>query len=164
MRLGYIVVFGLVLISIVTLGCVDKKDSNLETTTSSINATPPTILYDDQKFISWISTSVKVLGVDLDGLSSASSNVDLKNMEIYGRYLKEDSQKYLDEFNKFNISPSYMPMADEYKKALEDYYLAGKYTELGAKNVDAESIKLATSYAGEAGIHLKRATAMIPTS
>lgn len=157
-------VFGLVLISIVTLGCVDKKDSNLETNTSSINATPPTILYDDQKLTSLISTSMKVLILDFEGISSASSNEDLKNMEIYGRYLKEDSQKYLDEFNKFNISPSYMPMADEYKKALENFYLTGKYTELGAKNVDAESIELSASYADEAGIHLKRATAMIPTS
>ncbi len=107
---------------------------------------------------------MKVLILDFEGISSASSNEDLKNMEIYGRYLKEDSQKYLDEFDKFNLSPSYMPMADEYKKALEGYYLTGKYTELGAKNVDAESIELSASYADEAGIHLKRATAMRPTS
>lgn len=147
MRLGYIVVFGLVLISIITLGCVDNKDSN-----------------DDQKLTSLMSTSIKVITVDAEEISNADSNIDFENMAISGRYLKEDSQMYLDELNKLNISPSYMPMADEYKKALENFYLMGKYIELGAKNVDVESLELSESYKYKGLYHLKRAVAMAPTS
>ena len=147
MKLGYIIVFGLVLISIVTLGCVDNKDSN-----------------DDKKLTSLMSTSIKVLTLDAEEISHAYSNIDFKNMEISGRHFKEDSQMYLDELNKLNISPSYMPMADEYKKALENFYLMGKYMELGAKNGDVESLELYDFYKYEGLYHLKRAVAMAPTS
>ena len=136
----------------------------IETSTSTPTPTPPIIEYDDLEYTVWAGGALKILSSDMFGISDAASVYDMKSMEIHGRYLKEDSQKYLNEIEQYKLSPLLKPSADELKKALENFILAGKYTEQGAINLDADYFSLATDYTLEGNANLKRATAMLPTT
>ena len=96
--------------------------------------------------------------------SNAAFVSDMESMELYGRYLKEDSQKYLNEIEQYKLSPPLKPSADEFGKALDNLMLAGKYAEQGAKNLDFDTIALSSDYLLQGDIHMRRSTAMLPTT
>lgn len=128
------------------------------TPTATIQATSIT---DDQKFASLLKESSKIIAVSSKGISDAAIREDYKSLELYGKYLKDDSQKYLNEMNKLEVSPSLKPIFDEYKLGLEKTNLAGKYTESGATNLNNDDLSLGSDYLNEAVVHIEHAVTFL---
>lgn len=128
---------------------------------------PPTPMIPevDIEYIVWFIDSGNMISTDLQGIAESSDSTGKPNFvsaEIWGKYLKEDSRKLLDEIALFNVSPSLQPSVDEYEKSLEKMYLAGKYCESGAQKNNMDDINMATQYTTEAEILLQRSMSLIP--
>lgn len=163
----------IILILILSSGCLNSSTQQPAPTSIPIDtpevvastiASTPMPVYDDKEFLAWMQSANKILQSDLLGALDAIRYDDLKSMEIYGRYLKEDSQKYLDEIDKFTISPKFTPVAEEFKRAIENQNLGGKYLESGAKNADDEALNRAADYLSEAEANIRRTAAKLSTA
>lgn len=175
---------GLVIILVLSLGCVENttqpkpiKESapkvpindsapiyTVSPTVSVPVDEPIRVIQDnDKKFLEWIRSSMTILDTDIRNVSDAASSSDLKLVGTHGKKLKDDSKIYLDQIDKFSVSSDFKEIFDEYKAALEDLYLAGKYEEQGAKNVgsnDSNDIETAKDYMKKAGEHIDMATSL----
>ena len=86
MRLRHIIAFGLLLILIVPLGCVDKKDSNLETITDVKEIATPIPMSDIALLVTEIKEkSVSIPSNDLDFLEW--SVIQFDNLFLYTRLI-----------------------------------------------------------------------------
>ena len=97
---------------------------------------------------------IKMIEDVSNNIESHTKNIanakDGQDAELYGRVLKEEMQKQMQEQinnSQYQISPELKPLEIKFKKYLEDYYNVGKLVEIGVKNNDSNSIKDALSYA-----------------
>lgn len=160
MRLGYIVVFGLVLTSIVTLGCVDKKDSNLETITDVKEKATPIPMSDTALIVAEIKEkSVSIPSNDLDFLEWSVLQFDnlflytelilnstMSDKVTYGNQIYNDSDKALSEIDKYQVSPEIQEIKDEFKASLEHYRQFGYYTSKGARESNPDDRTLGINF------------------
>ncbi len=160
MRLRYIVVFGMVLISIVTLGCVDKKDSNLETITDVKEKATPIPMSDTALIVAEIKEkSVSIPSNDLDFLEWSVLQFDnlflytelilnstMSDKVTYGNQIYNDSDKALSEIDKYQVSPEIQEIKDEFKASLEHYRMFGYYTSKGARESNPDDRTLGINF------------------
>ena len=129
-----LMVLMLILGAILLSGCVGKSISETTLTpvptaistpkpTISPEPTPiPTIINDDTKFIDLIVESSDILSTNADGLINALIVQNYDNIELYGKYLRDDSQNYFKELNTLKVSEKLKPAFEEYNQSLITYH------------------------------------------
>lgn len=152
--------FGLVLMSIIIVGCVDKKDSNLETNTdvkekvtsipmsdtalivAEIKEKSTTIPSNDLDFLDW-----SVIQFDkMDLYARLILNSTLSDKVTYGNQLYHDSDKALSEIDKYQVSPEIQEIKDEFKSSLENYRQFGYYTSKGVRESNPDDMTLSINF------------------
>lgn len=160
MRLESILVFGLVLTSIVTLGCVDKKELNLETTTDIEEKAMSIPMSDMALLVTEIKEkSVSIPSNDLDFLEWSVLQFDnlflytrlilnstMSDKVTYGNQIYNDSDKSLSEIDKYQVSPEIQGIKDEFKASLEHYRQFGYYTSKGARESNPDDRTLGINF------------------
>lgn len=126
--------------------------------TTIIPVSTPAIPEGDKKFIAWMSDSSTIITNDLQKLTEASKNYDLRMLEIYGDSLKRNTEKYSGEITEFSVSSQLLPVLYLYLDALNDYHIAGEKTEEGARDIEAKDIESAANYLKWGNEHIKEAT------
>lgn len=115
-----------------------------------INASGPSIIDNDSKFKIWLSMSYTPISNDLKCISKAANYQNFTSTGLCAKFLKEDSNRSLEQIDSYNVSPSIKPMLDQYKRSLENYSIGGKYLEIGARNMDKEQMGIAIKYIKQA--------------
>ncbi len=115
-------------------GCIETKPSVPASTETSetimvTSLATPAVLTDDERFLDLLDKSSEVLISDARGLSKATIDSNNENIQLYGKYLKDDSQKYYYDLNELSISPKLSPALDEYNQSLHIFFSLGVYTE-----------------------------------
>lgn len=140
-------------------GMFDTKDI------VNINETKITVeQYDDTEYLNYCIESCELLSIDIERASLSAEYGDFDGLEKWGRYLKEDSKEVLNEVRKFKVSPTLQPSKVEFELALEDLYLAGKYSESGARDISVSDLELSIHYINKYINHIDKTTALLPDS
>lgn len=138
----------------------DRKNENNATYNHSLNITSKTNLSDmnlteeDKEFIKWFSLKYAPIKNDLDCIVDAAKTEDFNKTQLCGKLLKEDSQRPLNEIDRFNTSISMKEVFLVYKKSLENYNIGGRNLEIGAKNHDISLMDNASTYIKEGNVHI----------
>lgn len=119
------------------------------------------ITYDGKNFKEWFYLSLASITSDMNCVSKAAKRQNFDDTEICGRLLKDDSDLYLGQIDKHNISSSLQELRDEYEKSLEYYKLAGSDLEIGARNRNLELMNNATVYIQAGNTHMERVAVLI---
>lgn len=160
MRLRHIIAFGLLLILIVTLGCVDKKDSNLETITDVKEIATPIPMSDIALLVTEIKEkSVPIPSNDLDFLEWSVIQFDnlflytrlilnstMSEKVTYGNQIYNNSEKALSEIDKYPVSPEIQEIKNEFQASLENYKMFGYYTSKGARESNPDDRTLGINF------------------
>jgi len=162
MRLKHIIVmvFGLVLISIFASGCVETKDSNLDTINEVKGKATPIPMSDIALLVTEIKEkSVSIPSNDLDFLEWSVLQFDnlflytrlilnstMSDKVTYGNQIYNDSDKALSEIDKYQVSPEIQEIKDEFKASLEHYRQFGYYTSKGARESNPDDRTLGINF------------------
>lgn len=131
-------------------------------TGSNINATAESnVTGKDKIFMSWFNSSY-ILGYDdINCITKAAKKKNFTDTEQCGKWLKENSNRSLQQIDTYNVSSSLQAALDEYKKSLEDYNLGGINLEIGARDKNATQMNIATKYIRNGTARVERAMIMI---
>ena len=160
-RIKALIVTMLLLCVALSMGCTDKP---VDTPASVFIEEPIEEQYDDKEFLDFCISSCDLLSVDMQGVSLAAKNGDLDDLEKWGKCLKEDSKHALSIIRQFKVSPALKPCKIEYELALEDINIAGKYTEIGARDASVSDLELAVLYTKKHNNHMDKAISLVPDS
>lgn len=140
------------------------QNSSIEEDIMNINKTSndtTNITGDDKDFKEWVYISFVSINDDINCILKAAKKQNFDDTEICGRLLKDDSNLYLGQIDKHNISSSLQELRDEYEKSLEYYNLAGSNLETGARNRDSQLMYNATIYIQDGNTHMERVAVLI---
>lgn len=111
----------------------------------------------DKEFMNWFSLTYIPIKNDLVCISDAAKKENFSETQRCAKFLKEDSQRYLNQTNQtgqfnnqFNAST-----LGKYKQSLENYYIGGKNLEIGAKNRNILLMSNATEYIKEGNTQIR---------
>ncbi len=107
----------------------------------------------NKKLSELIINPMEVLRSDVEQLTTAISSNDFSLIESYGRTLKDDSEKYIEQAKQFSVTSDTEDIFNEYNSTLQYFYLSGKYAEQGGKNKDSNDINTSSEYIEKAGEH-----------
>lgn len=149
MLIVIVICTGLVLLAINMGNNVNKNNSSdtgkgANYTEKTFNVAPNS---DDENFTKWLTMSNLLISNDLGCIVTAAKNQNFTDTERCGKFLKEDSDRSLNDSNLHNnISVSLVPVFNQYKDALKNYNLGGEYLETGAKNQNATQMEMGSRY------------------
>ncbi len=126
--------------------------------TTVVNVTGTNITADDKNFQIWFTLSYKPIVDDLNCISKAAEKENFTDTVSCAKFLKEDSNRSLNQIGSYNVSPYFRPPLDKYKKALEYYSIGGENLEIGARNGDIEKMNAASKYIQQANDVMKNVT------
>lgn len=115
---------------------------------------------NDTLFKTWVGVSFNAINDNLNCISQAGYKKDIVNVENCGIFLRANSNLSLENMNRYSISPSIQNMSDEYRKALEDYNVAGINLEIGAKNRNTSQMALGAKYIKSGNMHIEVVNAL----
>lgn len=134
----------------------ETQKSNIATPTQTVSRQAN--INDDIKFIEWATDSSIRISSDLSILADAMSSADLNRAKILAQTLEEDSEKYYLEIDEFKISDKFQSTKSNYKRALESFNYAAKYTISAIEYNNAEELKKAIEYMNMGNSYIKLAT------
>jgi hypothetical protein len=109
---------------------------------------------DDTTFENWVVSSMSVLMTDGDGIATATENYDFSSLEYWFNKLKNDANRYKNQINSYSVSSEWQTTQIYYKLALDDYYWAGYYGEIGIKNMDNDYLTDGYDYLDKGTAHI----------
>jgi hypothetical protein len=86
----------------------------------------PTADYQDSAWLANMQRFSSLLDNDFKSVSAVSSSDDLSPITVFGRYLIYDTQRAINDNDRYKVSPKYQDAQKAWRLALQDYTLAGK--------------------------------------
>jgi len=112
------------------------------------------ILENDREFLKWTVETSEITRNHMLYIDKAGKSNDPKNMTMHGKFLRLDTEKFLNKSKQFNVSESLKLPLENIQKSYNYFNIAGKYIEIGANNSDVESLKIAMNYANQGGEYM----------
>lgn len=148
---------------------VDIFSTPVQTQDASININGKTniseitinVTDEDKNFKNWIYLSFIVIVDDLNCIPKAAKKQNFSETELCGKHLKDNSNIYLKQTDRYNISSSVQDVRDEYKKSLEYFNLGGINLEIGARNRDPRQMYNATVYIQNGTSNMERVMTLL---
>jgi len=116
---------------------------------------------EDKNFKNWIYLSFRVIVDDLNCIPKAAEKQNFNDTARCGGFLKDNSNMYLKQIDRYNISSSVQDVRDEYKKSLEYFNLGGINLEIGARNRDPRQMYNATVYIQNGTSNMERVMTLL---
>jgi hypothetical protein len=122
--------------------------------------------YQDSAWLANMQRFSSLLDNDFKSVSAVSSSDDFSPITVFGRYLIYDTQRAIDDNERYNVSPKYQDAQKEWRLAMQDYNLAGKImVEAGGEalnNTDASAyVNQYTAYLNSGNKHANMSYALL---
>lgn len=105
----------------------------------------------DKQFKTWLTLSYRTIADDLGCISKAAKNENFTSTGRCANFLQDDSNRSLKQIITYdNVSISFKPALEQYRKSLQDYNIGGKELETGSNNKDLEKMSAGYSYIQQA--------------
>ncbi len=152
-----ILLFGL----IVSGFAESQNDENTSQSSSPLNTFKSA--YQDIAWGNNVQKHLRILKIDLDGVSNATNNSDYTMLAVYAQQIVNDTQNATKENDQYTVSPKLQDAQKEWRAALQDYNSAGQFLLQGAnetKNgtVGADNFLKARTFRNSGTDHLKKAS------
>lgn len=134
---------------------------NVQLPVGNKNLTNSTVRERDTAYLRWANVTSELMKSHVLDIADAAKNDNYTSLEMYGAYLERDANISLDQSRYLEVSPGLKPSMEEIQKSLEDYNISGRYTEIGGKNKDNESLIIAANYVREANDHMINASVSV---
>ena len=109
---------------------------------------------NDREFLKWAISTSEITKSHMLDIDRAGKSNDSKNMTIHGKFLRLDTEKFLNKSKQFNVSDPLKSSLENIQKSYNYFNLAGKYIEIGANNSGMESLRTAMNYANQGGEYM----------
>jgi hypothetical protein len=129
---------------------------------SQVNSTQSTIesVSNDIEWGGNVQKHLTILKADYDNVSTAVNSSNYTELAVSAQSIITDTQKAIDENDKYKVSPRLQDAQKEWRTALQDYNSAGTFLLKGANEVKKnagglENLKKATTSFNSGIAHLK---------
>jgi len=162
-------IFFVLLVSMLAVGCTGTKDNNNGSQISSPQASEAA--YQDTAWRESIHKYTGLLGTDFENVRIAMNNTnnsDYATLATLGQNITDHSQAALTENNQYTVSPQFRDAQKEWELALEDSNSAGKSVIMVANDIKngntsskIEDIQKYIKYRSSMNVHLDKTATLL---
>lgn len=156
----------LLLISILTAGCLESNNNQANLSQSVETGTPQKIYSDDKIWLSSVKDNLDDLNNTMNGISNSTNNGDFRSLQGYSEVLMMSTDILIKQNKNFNVSSKYIEANNEWLAGLQDYYSGGKLfraASIDAQNgaLNKEDMKKAADLCSSGTKHIQDASNLI---
>lgn len=156
----------ILLVSILTAGCLESNNTQANSSQSIEAGIPQKIYSDDTIWLSSVKDNSDDLNNTMNGIYNSTNNGDFRSLQGYSEVLMMSTDLLIKQNKNFNVSSKYVEANNEWLAGLQDYYSGGELfraTSIDAQNgnLNKEDMKKAADLCSSGTEHIQNANSLI---